>query len=160
MYLAGREYIKTLSAIIPSAEDCIRIATFKAELSHSKDAPELLAFWEEVFRKSRAGVRVRALIHYGDKRASCPKTNYLILKKLYESKAAVRYVSPGGCQHMKLVLIDGCVGFIGSHNLSVASAVKNHELSKVITDEAEVKELTDLYDSFFNNATIFRGQHL
>ena len=160
MFLCGRDFIRTLAALVPTAEQTISIATFKAELSHSAAAPELLAFWEEVFRKARVGVRVKALIHYGDRRASCPKTNYLVMKKLREAGAQVRFVGPGGCQHMKLILIDGAVGFVGSHNLSVASAVKNHELSRVIADEAEVAELTDLYDSFFNNATIFRGQQL
>jgi len=160
MFLCGRDFIRTLAALMPTAEQTISLATFKAELSHGAAAPELLALWEEIIRKARAGVRVKALIHYGDRRASCPKTNYLVMKKLREAGAQVRFVGPGGCQHMKLMIIDNALGFLGSHNLSVASSAKNHEISRVIKDQAEVAELTNLFDAFFDNASVFRGQQL
>ena len=80
------------------------------------------------------------------------KYNYLAYRYLKDHGVDVRLDFNPDTEHMKIVIIDGKIVYIGSHNWSEASLYYNHEVSIRIVSRDIAKEVEKYFNYLWNRA--------
>ncbi len=124
--LNDREYYPRLLETLSSANKSIHIAMFMFKMDN--DVIERIA--EILIAKSRQGVDVRVVME------DSLDYNELAYRRLRDAGVPVRFDSRALTTHTKLVIVDGKIVFVGSHNFSYNAMKRNHEASVMISDPA------------------------
>ena len=149
MVVLDNNFLSISTPLIEKAKSEILIATFKLELSDKPRGRALKKFFQELFTAKARGIRVNMLFNWHADRKSVPKTNYSAACELKNKNIAVRYLPKNRCCHTKILIIDREYALIGSHNLSIKSTSENFEMSYLITDRDEIKNLVLIYEKIF-----------
>jgi len=151
LVVLDNSFLAIVTPLIAKAKFEILISTFKLELSDKPRGRALKKFFEELFRARARGLRINMLFNWHADRRSVPLTNYSAGCELKNKNIAVKYLPKNRCCHTKIILIDREYALVGSHNLSIKSTTENFEISYLITDKDEIKNLVLIYEKIFTD---------
>lgn len=144
-------YHRFVQAEIPEARRFIWIATADLKDLHVKSGRRFVPFLQVLAGRVREGVEVR-LIHAKEPgprfRADFDRYPEFVESDLFEQVLCPR-------MHMKVVVIDGKVAFVGSANLTGAGMGakgknrRNFEAGYLTREGGEIRALMDFYDRFW-----------
>lgn len=131
---------------IQKAKKEILITTFRMDWSEKREARPLMAFFDILIEKAKAGVRVKIItnIHLGNKMAS--NHNKITAKNLSSAGIQTRGPRTTRIIHAKLIIIDREIVIIGSHNLTARAFCKNKEASLFLCYD----EISSMYARYFD----------
>lgn len=152
MLLKDEEFLPQATAMIDMAHHHIDIATFKAELISRPNGRRLRIFFDKLFEKAAAGVKIRFLINWHDSRRAVPLTNLLVIQEFKKRNIEIRKLPFNRCCHAKILLVDQRRAIVGSHNLSVKSCHNNFEISYLIMDPVSVARLSCIFCHTYQNS--------
>lgn len=150
--LTDEQFLPAALDLIACAKKSIDISTFKAELTTKPRGRRLIKLFNLVIEKSRLGVPVRFLISKRENYGHIPLTNLFAVRELQRNKVQVRHPRNSRLVHAKVIIIDGELAVLGSHNLSVKSCHNNFEVSLCITDPYIVGQLQGVFTTVWDDA--------
>ena len=137
--ILGKEFPSKVIPLIRDAQHSISILVFDWRwYPDFPDSPVQL-FNQAIVQAKRRGVVVRAVLNMAD-----------IVKQLRDLGIEARKVFSKDLLHTKLLIIDGQVAIIGSHNYTQSAFGKNFEVSYVVTDTAHVAQLVEYFNIIFS----------
>ncbi len=134
--LIGKDFPIKVVPLIREAKKSIEIIVFDWRIYPGQLGNATQAFNEAIVSAHRRGVQVRAITNSRDIVAMLKKVG-IKAKKPITPKLI----------HIKLLVIDDRFFVLGSHNYTASAFQMNYELSVILDDPANKKEITD----FFNN---------
>ena len=135
----SREFPKKVIPLIKKAVKTIDIIVFDWGWYPDEIGEPVQIFNNALYNKNRKGVKVRALVQ--KRFIKSILTNCGIEAKLLHSNKLL---------HIKLMIIDGEIGILGSHNYTKNAFNLNHEVSIIVRDKKSITEL----QTYFNNLYI------
>lgn len=148
--LIGQRYMQVLPGVMDSAEEELRVALFQMQVegSRAKGWSGELALKLEA--KAREGKRVRVLLSSAGGGRAIPAINRHAARWLGERGVEVRNLGPRRVCHAKVVIVDGRVAVVGSHNWSWSSLSKNFEVSVLVDGGPLVARLVEHFDGLWS----------
>ena len=150
--LKDEEFLPYLQKTINNASKNITLSTFKAEICEQPRGRYLKRLFDDIIRKAKEGLKIKLLLNWHDDKKSVARTNYRVMHDLKAAGVKVKHLHANRCNHAKICIVDDCLMFIGSHNLSVRSCHNNFELSMLITEQDKITEVKNIFDQSFNDA--------
>lgn len=92
------------------------------------DTEAIMRITQLLIEKARQGVDVRVILE------NSVDDNQLAYELLSKSGVKVAYDPRGVTTHTKLVIIDGYIILVGSHNFTYSAMMRNHETSILIVN--------------------------
>lgn len=129
--IKNEEYLAVALDILSQARHRVDICTYKFELSARPDARGLNSLVRILYNLANNKVLVRVLLNTTGRRSGLARINENAGRVLKKHGLEVRTLPDGRCQHAKILIVDGCLGIIGSHNWSPKSMTDNFEVSVV-----------------------------
>jgi phosphatidylserine/phosphatidylglycerophosphate/cardiolipin synthase-like enzyme len=147
-----RDYYESMENDIQSANKSILVAMYemKYDLDQPTDPVNILC--QELVDAKDRGVNVTVLIEY--------KTYFEIMNNnldafnyLKQHNIRVNLDNESSTDHTKLVVIDGIIVYVGSHNWSESSLSYNHETSVRIMSEDSAKTYSNYFWSIWESSS-------
>ncbi|MBA7671117.1 Cardiolipin synthase A [subsurface metagenome] len=143
--LKDEEFKTAILNAIAGADREILIATYKMDYQDRLATRHLNAIVEALHRASKRYVKVSCLLNMDRENSTIGRINKRA-KALLIKKGIITKTGPTGrTYHSKLIIVDECLVFIGSHNLTESSLCRNFEVSLMITDTKLAQELRQIY---------------
>ena len=120
--------VAVLSAINGANRE-ILISTYKLDCKGHLSTRHLNALVSALYRAVKRGVRVRCLLNMDSDHSSIGRINMKAKDLLTENGIIVKTGPMGRTYHSKIIVIDGEMAFVGSHNLTESSLCRNFEVS-------------------------------
>jgi phosphatidylserine/phosphatidylglycerophosphate/cardiolipin synthase-like enzyme len=143
--LADSDYFPALLAGVRDAQRSIDLVMYLWKITKSpKNKPRQLV--RALGEAHRRGVRVRVLLEdsgYGREINQANRETALLLE---QEGIKVIFDSQAVTTHAKMVIIDGRLTYLGSHNLTQSAMGRNRELSLLVDDPALAARLTAYLD--------------
>lgn len=134
--LIGRQYPDELMESIKKSIVSIKILMYDWRWYSHQSGSKIQKLNNEIIKAKKRGVDVRVIL------------NTAHIKRILEScKIKVFVTNASRTMHIKLVLIDEKILFIGSHNFSINAFEINHEMSLMLDDKETIARCL----LFFNN---------
>lgn len=132
--LNDRNYYPVLLETLSRANKSIHVVMFlfKSDTDVVEKIVELL------IAKSRQGIDVKVVLENSE------DVNELTYRRLLEGGVAVRFDSRAHTTHAKLVIVDGKIVIVGSHNFTYSAMERNHEASVMVISQS-VAEMEERY---------------
>ncbi|NAZ14106.1 MAG: phospholipase [Desulfurococcales archaeon] len=145
--LLDKDYYGNLSVILPRANKSVYVIMYVIKYDPKDPMDPVNTLLNILINLSKRNVDVKIIVD-DETYNSYPETiNYLlshnISVKLDESS--------GRTTHTKLVIIDGKIVFLGSHNWTQSALQRNHEVSVLIYDEDVAKILLRYFFNIWSN---------
>jgi len=136
--IISREFPKKVIPLIKKAKRSIDIIVFDWGWYADEIGEQIQIFNNAIFNANKHGVKVRALVQ--------KRLVKVILESLgIESKVLhSKYLL-----HIKLMIIDGEIAILGSHNYTKNAFNVNHEVSIIVKDQTSIEKLTEYFNNFF-----------
>lgn len=152
--IRNEEYLAVANSMILEARRHIDIGTYKFEISRRADAKGLNCLIQALYSMSCAGVSVRVLLNRTGRRNRLTRINEAAAKTLISQGIAVKFLPDNRCQHAKLLLVDKCLGLLGSHNWSVRSMTENYEVSVAIYHAGLLEETQAHFEKIWKSSKL------
>lgn len=154
-FLSCGEYYKELQTAIKNAKKSIRVMMFFINYRGRPRYPanELVNLLIDAHKR---GVKVEVLLESSVEK-NITEANLRAARYLNKKGIKVRFYPVYPIMHVKLVLIDGYISIVGSHNWTLASARSNVESSVLIESEWVAKEYENYFLKGFTKAKEYRG---
>lgn len=136
--LISRDFPKKVIPLIKKAKQSIDIVVFDWGWYPDEIGEPVQIFNNAIYNANRNGVKVRAVVQ-----------KRLIKSILYELGIDVRQMVSNKLLHIKLMIIDGEVAILGSHNYTKNAFNLNYEVSIIIRDERSIIELQNYFKNIF-----------
>lgn len=134
--LIGREYPDQVIESVKNSLTSIKILMYDWRWYSHQPGARIQKLNHEIIQASNRGVEVKAILN-----------NASILNILKSNGIDAIITNASRTMHIKLVLIDEKVLFIGSHNFSINGFELNHEMSLKLEDQ----EIISRCNKFFDN---------
>lgn len=138
--IIGKEFPRKVIPLIEKAERSIDIIVFDWRWYPQDPGAQVQLFNQAIVRATRRRVRVRVVT-----------SNREIVKTLNEFGCEAKKVLTGKLVHCKMMLIDGRLVIIGSHNYTQSAFQMNLEVSVILTDFEGINQLNTFFINLFNN---------
>jgi len=138
--LPDTKYYTEVLKAIRSSKKYILVAMYLAKYDPDDLEDRANDLLRELIKARQRGVKVYVYLEYRTYSGTI-KENLLTATFLKRFGVEVRLDNQTDTDHMKLVIVDGEVAFVGSHNWSEAALTYNHELSVKIKSREVVKVL-------------------
>jgi|UniRef100_A0A7C3WT63 Phosphatidylserine/phosphatidylglycerophosphate/cardiolipin synthases and related enzymes len=135
--LNDRDYYPTLMRYLERSNKSIYIMMYVFK----SDTDTIARIVDVLVRKAKQGVDVRVILE------NSIEDNELTYQSLKSGGVRVVYDPRAVTTHSKLVIVDGYVVFVGSHNFSYSAMMKNHEASVMIISEEIASAETEYFMS-------------
>lgn len=140
--LTDGEYFPALLQGINEARQHIALVMFLFKAGEAADnRPTQLA--KALIDARRRGVQINVLLEKSGHDEELNRENEKVAHLLRKNRIDVRFDSPETTTHAKLVVLDGHLVFLGSHNWTQAALKHNHEVSLVLDNATLARELSD-----------------
>ena len=139
--LMDKDYYMSLLSAINSAKSEIYVMMFLMKYDPGDSYDPANDLIRALVQAEHRGVRVHVLLE------DSIDTNRVAYNYLRSNGVDVSFDSPSTTLHAKVIVIDGRIVFIGSHNWSEAALNWNHEVSVRIDSEEFAKEMEDYFRS-------------
>jgi len=150
--LIDEKFLPAAQSIIANAQKSIFISSFKVEITSKPRGRALRNFFDTLIWKAQKNVDVRFLINRITKKGGVPLSNFFAISYLPQHGIQVRCLTNERICHAKLLIVDGLIVIIGSHNLSVKSCHNNFEVSYLFHDIYTAGQLHRLYENIWQNS--------
>lgn len=150
--LTNEQFLPAATELIAAATKSIFISTFKAELTTKPRGRRLIKLFDLVIEKTRLGLDTRLLISKRESYGHIPLTNLFAVRELKANKVKVRHLRNSRLCHAKILIVDGDIAILGSHNLSIKSCHSNFEISLCFDNPYVVGQLQGIYTSVWDDA--------
>jgi phosphatidylserine/phosphatidylglycerophosphate/cardiolipin synthase-like enzyme len=134
--IVGSEFAASLIPVINSAKKSLEFIVFDWRWYPEDPGAACQQFNYAIVCAARRGVNIRAIVN-NDEIAKAFNRNGCNFKKCKSRKLL----------HCKLIIVDGQIGVIGSHNYTQSAMQMNLELSLMLDDDETIKR----FSSFFEN---------
>ena len=148
----NEQFVAVAQGILGLARQRVDICTYKFEISQRTDARDLNSLIGTLYALVVIDVHVRVLLSITGKRAGLSRLNANTGKTLLAHGIDVRYLPDNRCQHAKMLLVDNCMGIIGSHNWSPKSMTENFEVSVAINHAGYLEEIQKHFDKIWEGS--------
>jgi len=148
--LEDEEYYHSVLHDLREAEEEVLVAMYS--MIYDPDDPHDWAndLIEELAKARERGVRVKVLIEYRTY-WGCQDENLEAYNYLKEHGVDVKLDYDSETDHVKLVVIDGRVAYVGSHNWSEAGLCYNREVTVRVVDEGIASELRSYFNELWGS---------
>ena len=136
--LLSREFPKVVIPLIKNAKKSIDIIVFDWGWYPDEIGEPIQIFNNSIYNANKHGVKVRVLVQ--------KRLIKIILEKL---NIDVKVLHSSKLLHIKLMIIDGEIAILGSHNYTKNAFNVNHEVSIMIKDEKSILELEEYFNNLF-----------
>lgn len=150
--IKNEEYKAAAQGILAQARNRVDLCTYKFELSARPDARPLNSLIDILYTLANNKVLVRVLLNTTGRRSGLTRINEAAAKILKSKGLEVRALPDGRCQHAKILLVDGCLGIIGSHNWSPKSMTDNFEVSVVFYGAQYLWDIKKYFEKVWETA--------
>ncbi len=134
--LKDEEFGTALMNAIQGADKEILITTYKMGYRQLSSTRRVNAIVEGLGGAVKRSVKVCCILNMDNEKGLLGRINNLAAQLLREKGIRIKTGTPGRTFHAKLIIIDGAIAFVGSHNLSESSLCRNFEISLMITPDA------------------------
>ncbi len=145
--LIDKDYYNELTKWLPRANSSVYVIMYVIKYDPKDPKDPVNKILDTLINLSKKGVDVRIIVDDETKRSYPETINYLLQHnisiKLDESSARTT--------HTKLVVIDGKIVFLGSHNWTQSALTQNHEVSIMIMSKEVASKLTQYFDSIWSS---------
>lgn len=125
--IIGREYPDLVIEKVKGAQQSIKILMFAWRWYDGEFGTKIQKFNNEIIRASQRGVKVFARCNF-EYIANILSPCGIDIKKVESQKRL----------HVKMIIVDEKIVFLGSHNLTKSAFELNHEVSTMIEELADV----------------------
>ena len=136
--LISRNFPKKVIPLIKQAKQSIDIIVFDWGWYPDEIGEPIQIFNNAIFNANKHGVKVRAVVQ---KRLIAE-----ILRRLY---IEAKILHSNKLLHIKLMIIDGKIAILGSHNYTKNAFNLNHEVSVILRDKESLEKLTTYFNGVF-----------
>ncbi len=136
--LLSREFPKVVIPLIKNAKKSIDIIVFDWGWYPDEIGEPIQIFNNSIYNANKHGVKVRALVQ--------KRLIKIILEKL---NIDVKVLHSSKLLHIKLMIIDGEIAILGSHNYTKNAFNVNHEVSIITRQEEDIKQLQTYFNNLF-----------
>jgi phosphatidylserine/phosphatidylglycerophosphate/cardiolipin synthase-like enzyme len=150
--IKNEEFLAHARALLEQTKKSVDICTYKFELSERPDASGLNNLVAILYAIARKGLPVRVLLNTTGRRSGLTRINENAARILKKNGLEVRTLPDGRCQHAKILLIDGCLGLIGSHNWSPRSMTENFEVAVEINHAGHLQGIQEHFDRIWESS--------
>ena len=137
--IIGKNFPKVVIPLIDSAKSSIKIVVFDWRWYPNDPANPVQLFNQALVRAIRRGVDVRVVANAND-----------IISVLNSLGAKAKKMVTKNLVHAKMMIIDGKIVIIGSHNYTQSAFTMNFEVSAVYDDVVCAEKFLQFFDSLFN----------
>jgi len=134
----SREFPKVVIPLIKNAKKSIDIIVFDWGWYPDEIGEPIQIFNNSIYNANKHGVKVRALVQ--------KRLIKIILEKL---NIDVKVLHSGKLLHIKLMIIDGEIAILGSHNYTKNAFNVNHEVSIITRQEEDIQKLQTYFNNLF-----------
>ena len=134
----GSEFPDKVIPLIDNAKESIFIINYDWRWYPNDPACEVQLFNQSFVRALNRGVGVFAVLHHAN-----------IVNTLKQLGASAKTLATSRLVHAKIILIDENILIIGSHNLTQYAFTKNFELSVIIKDDFDFKQILKYFDNLW-----------
>ena len=147
--LEDREYYERVLRDLRRANETICIAMYSMVYDPGDPVDWANDLIRELTSAAARGVKVRVVIEYrtffGELERNLEAYNYL-----KGAGVEVKLDMGSDTDHMKLVVVDGRIVYVGSHNWSESALYYNHEVTVRIVDEGLARELEEYFEELWS----------
>jgi len=147
--LPDREYFYEVKRLIEGANESVYVAVFavKYDVTEGAYSDPVDSLLRELVRAKRRGVDVRVVVDDITYREF-----YDTIRYLKENGVPVRLdPSPDRTMHVKIVIVDGKIVVVGSHNWTEAALRWNYEYSLEVTGYKVAGEVERYFENLWDN---------
>jgi len=137
--LFNKEYEPAIASLIGEAKESIFIAMYCIQPGENQYHP-VHKMLQELVQAHQRGVKIEVILEIDDKGGYLNEQNVKAKEILEEAGIKVRFDSGGTVTHVKLIIIDGYITVIGSHNWTYTAFALNSEASVVIKSSGVATE--------------------
>jgi len=134
----SREFPKVVIPLIKNAKKSIDIIVFDWGWYPDEIGEPIQIFNNSIYNANKHGVKVRALVQ--------KRLIKIILEKL---NIDVKVLHSSKLLHIKLMIIDGEIAILGSHNYTKNAFNVNHEVSIITRQEEDIQKLQTYFNNLF-----------
>jgi phosphatidylserine/phosphatidylglycerophosphate/cardiolipin synthase-like enzyme len=155
--LIAREFISRVLGILDGAKSSVQVVQFVAQFKGKSAKMSSRELGIKLAAKAREGVPVQVILNTagGGWRASA--LNRQAAGWLNERGIEVRTLGSGTTCHAKLLIIDGEIAIIGSHNWTPYALERNFEVSVLVRDTACVGRLKQHFEALWKSSHLLMG---
>ncbi|NJE11041.1 phospholipase D-like domain-containing protein [Thermococcus sp. MAR1] len=146
LLLEDGNYYRSLISAIDGAEESVYVMVFLMKYDPEDSHDHANDLIKALVRARKRGVRVYVLLEDG------LDVNEEAYRYLKENGVDVSFDSPSTTLHAKVVIVDGRLVFIGSHNWSESALDWNHEVSVMVVSEELARDLIGYFEEVKSNA--------
>jgi len=144
--LLNREYYEKLLELLDRANRSVYVIMYVAKYDPKEVGDPVNVILEKLSRLNSRGVEVRVVLDDETYRSYSETVNYL-----KSSGIGVKLdPSSGVTTHAKVVVIDGWVVFVGSHNWTESALTRNNEVSVIIYSEEVARRLLEYFEKLWS----------
>ncbi len=155
--LIAREYLSRVPAILENARFSIKVVQFVMQLKGKSARMSSRELGIKLAAKVRDGVRVQALLNSAGGGWRAPALNRQAAQWLKERGVEVRTLGASRTCHAKMLIIDGEIAIVGSHNWTPYALERNFEVSILVRDPNCVGRLARHFDELWKASQSFKG---
>ena len=156
-FLVAREYLSRVPAILENARTSIQVVQFVMQLKGKSAKMTSRELGIKLAAKARDGVRVQALLNSAGGGWRAPALNRQAAQWLQERGVEVRTLGASRTCHAKLIIIDGKIAIVGSHNWTPYALERNFEVSVLVRDAGCVGQLAQHFNQLWKASQSFKG---
>jgi phosphatidylserine/phosphatidylglycerophosphate/cardiolipin synthase-like enzyme len=149
-FLSCGEYFSELKKTLKEAEKSIQVMMYYVSYRGRPGHP-VTELVDLLAAAQKRGVKVTVLLESSTKE-SITAANRRAAKFLKKNGVNVRFYPVYPIMHVKLVIIDGCTSFLGSHNWTASAIHSNVESSVMITSQRVARQYAKYFKKNFNRA--------
>jgi len=147
--LVAREYISRVPALLEGAKSSIQVVQFVMQLKGKSAKMSSRELGIKLAAKARDGVRVQVLLNSAGGGWRAPSLNRQAAQWLRERGVEVRTLGSSRTCHAKMLIIDGKVAIVGSHNWTPYALERNFEVSVLVRELTCVSRLTGHFEDLW-----------
>ena len=138
--LNNKHYFESLVYEIKHAKVSLYISMYLFKITKNPKNSVVIIV-NELIKARKRGVDVKLLLEKSGFNRTLNSENQKVAKKLRQNKISVCFDSLKTQTHTKVIVIDGYLSFIGSHNLSASALHWNNEISVLVKSKPIAKKI-------------------
>jgi len=155
--IRNEQFLAEAQGILGQAVQRVDICTYKFELSQRADARGLNSLINTLYALAAINVKIRVLLNTTSARSGLTKINEYAARELKQHGIDCRTLPDGRCQHAKILIVDRCLGIIGSHNWSPKSMTENFEVAVVLYHAGYLQSVVEHFEKIWAGAKEIRS---
>lgn len=142
--IIGREYPDRVINEVKQAKQSVKILMFAWRWYHGEIGTRIQKFNHEIIKAKNRGVDVFALTNFDYVCGKFKSQNIKIAKPRLKNLL-----------HAKIIIIDGKLLFLGSHNLTKNAFEINHEISIMTDEQSAVARCSQFFDNIAKQSGLY-----